>query len=167
MLGRDLRGRTKEKHKATRRSRSKGFPSLRGDMAWWMSGPWILGYPDPAVFGPGPCHAERPFGHCNTLDFWPFWYFFQKALFYLFEMRLALNRRKMIWILKLLICWNQVGSCTLYFPLPWCWCLWLWPWSTSDLGRILSSFKMHFIWPSKGTPNSMSLKILQKLGNDT
>ena len=35
MLGRDLRGRTKEKHKATPRSRSKGFPSLRGYMAWW------------------------------------------------------------------------------------------------------------------------------------
>ena len=35
MLEIDLRGRTKEKHKATPRSRSKGFPSLRGDMDWW------------------------------------------------------------------------------------------------------------------------------------
>ena len=35
MLRRDLRGRTKEKHKETPRSRSKGFPSLRGDMDWW------------------------------------------------------------------------------------------------------------------------------------
>ena len=33
MLESDWRGRTKEKHKATPRSRSKGFPSLRGDMA--------------------------------------------------------------------------------------------------------------------------------------
>ena len=37
MLERDLRGRTKEKYKATPRSRSKGFPSLRGDMVWWNS----------------------------------------------------------------------------------------------------------------------------------
>ena len=35
MLGRDLRGRTKEEHKATPRYRYKGFPSLRGDMVWW------------------------------------------------------------------------------------------------------------------------------------
>ena len=37
MLWRDLRGRTKEKHKATPRSKSKMFPSLRGDMVWWNS----------------------------------------------------------------------------------------------------------------------------------
>ena len=42
-----------------------------------------------------------------------------------------------------------------------------------DLGQYLiweNSFlfwKFTFIWPSKGTPISMSLKILQKLGNDS
>ena len=37
MLGRDLKGRTKEKHKETPRSRSIRFPSLRGGMVWWNS----------------------------------------------------------------------------------------------------------------------------------